>query len=505
MSTHRSVWLATSEQPGFLPLDRDIDADAVVIGAGITGLTSALLLQQQGARVVVVEAGTVGGGTTGHTTGKVTSQHSLTYAKLIHSHGEDRARLYAAANQQAIATIASLADQLEVDCLFDRAPAFVYAETPEQRAPVEAEHDAALRLGLPAALTTEVDLPVPVELALRFDDQAHFHPGRYIAGLAGALDAGGARIFEHTRALEVDERDDHAVVNTASGQVRAEHVVIATLLPFADAGGFFAKARPTRAYGIAARLRGEVVLAGMHINTGSPTRSTRPWADGDRSGVIVVGESHPTGHSEVGPGRWGELERWTRETFDVESFEYRWSAQDYTTADEIPYVGRSPRMQRTFVATGFKKWGLTNGTAAAQMITDLIAGRDTPWLEAFDATRIGDAGTVKKLVEENLQVGKRFFTDRVRRLRADSVAHLQPGDGDMVRVDGGTVGAYRDPAGTVQAVSINCTHMGCTLRWNGAETSWDCPCHGSRFATDGAVLNGPAVRPLQRIDIDDTQ
>ncbi|MBN2622624.1 MAG: FAD-dependent oxidoreductase [Acidimicrobiales bacterium] len=501
MSQHRSVWLATSDAPAYPALAGDVTADVAVVGAGITGLTAALLIQRGGRRVVVVEAGRVGGGTTGHTTGKVTSQHSLIYRDLIERHGEARARLYAEANEQAIDVIARLAEETEADCRFERAPAYVYAETADQRGAVEAEHAAALRLGLPATLTTEFDLPVDIAVALRFDDQAHIHASRYTAALARAIVAGGGEVFEHSRAMGIEERRDEAVVHTEGGDIRAPQVVVATLLPFVDRGGFFARAQPGRSYGVAARLRGDAP-AGMHISAGSPTRSTRPWVDGDRPGVIVVGESHPTGEGDQTPARWGELERWTREHLDVESFEYRWSSQDYVTVDGIPYVGRSPRMARTLVATGFRKWGLTNGTAAARMLADLVDGRDNPWLEAFDATRIGGAAAVKKLVEANVHVATRFVGDRIARLRPASVAHLEPGDGGVVDLDGHTVGAYRDPGGELHAVSVTCTHLGCTLRWNGAETSWDCPCHGSRFSYEGAVLDGPAVRPLERIDVD---
>lgn len=501
MSEHRSVWLSTSSAEPHPPVSGRVSVDVAVVGAGITGLTTALLLQRGGARVALIEAAEVGSGTTGHTTGKVTSQHSLTYHQLIEHHGEHKAQLYAEANQAAITTVADLVADTSADCQLEHAPAFVYALPGGDVAALQQEHRAAVRLGLPATLTTEIDLPFPVELALRFDAQAHLHPSRYLHALARTIVARGGEIFERSRATGIEEAADHAVVHTPDGAVRAEHVVAATLLPFVDRGGFFAKARPTRAYGVAARLRSDAP-AGMHINTGSPIRSTRPWVDGDRRGLIVVGESHPTGEGEPTPARFGELERWAREHFDVESFEHRWSSQDYTTADGVPYVGRSPRMARTFVATGFKKWGLTNGTAAAEVLVELIAGRDHRWLEVFDATRIGDAQTVKKLVQDNAHVAKRMVADRIARLRADSVADLQPGEGAMVKADGDTVGAYRAPDGEVHAVSITCTHMGCTLRWNSAETSWDCPCHGSRFSHEGAVLDGPAVRPLERLEVD---
>jgi glycine/D-amino acid oxidase-like deaminating enzyme/nitrite reductase/ring-hydroxylating ferredoxin subunit len=500
VSQHRSVWLATSDQPPYPTLDADVEVDVAVVGAGLVGLTAAMLLQRDGAHVAVVEAARVGAGTTGNTTGKVTSQHSLTYADLVKQHGEDRARLYAEANEQAIGVVASLAEETAADCRFERAPAYVYAETAAERADIEAEHAAAVRLGLPATLTTEIDLPFEVALALRFDDQAHIHASRYTAALARAIAARGGRVFEHSRAIGIEERPDTGVVHTEGGDVRAEQIVVATLIPFVDRGGFFARARPNRSYGIAARLTQDAP-AGMHINVGSPTRSTRPWVDGDRRGLIVVGESHPTGEGDQTPARWGELERWTRDHFEVESFEYRWSAQDYTTVDDLPYVGRSPRAARTLVATGFRKWGLTNGTAAAQMLADIVAGRDNRWLEAFDATRIGGAKAVKKLVEDNVHVAGRFVGDRFARLHPGPVDDLQPGEGGVVDIGGDAVGAYRDPGGDVHAVSLTCTHLGCTVRWNQAETSWDCPCHGSRFSHDGSVLNGPAVRPLKQVEV----
>ena len=499
MSEHESVWRATAPLPAYPPLTGDLDVDVAVIGGGITGLTTALMLQRDGARVALVEARRIGAGTTGGTTGKLTSQHSLTYASLVDRHGEERAGAYAEANQQAVGTVAGLVVELGIDCQLTRAPAYVYALDGSDRAAVEAEHEAALRLGLPSSLTEQLDLPLSVELALRFDDQAHLHPGRYLGGLAEAFVAGGGTLAEGTRAMGVEEGDGSVAVRTDQGTVTADHAVVATLLPITDRGGFFAKARPTRGYGIAVRLASGGI-GGMHIDVGS-TRSTRPWDDDGRPGIIVVGETHETGQEEHTPARWGELERWAREHFDVDSMAYRWSAQDFSPADDLPYVGRSPRSERILVATGMRKWGLTNGTAAAQILTDLVAGRDNPWAEAFDATRVGGAAAVKDLVQDNLQVGKELVGGYLERLTAGAVDHLGPGEGGLAKVDGQTVGAYRDPSGEVHAVSATCTHMGCTLQWNRAETSWDCPCHGSRFDCDGTVLEGPAVRALDRVEL----
>lgn len=505
MSQHRSVWLATADadhHPALDELDHAVDVDVAVVGAGITGLTTALLLQRRGASVAVIEAGRVGGGTTGGTTGKVTSQHDLTYDRLLRDAGEERARLYAEANEQAIRTVAELVDETGADCQLTRAPSYLWTRDDASVADLEAEHAAAARLGLPASLTSETDLPFPVITALRFDNQVHLHPTRYTSALARALTGAGATIVDQTRAIGIDEADDSVTVHTERGDVRARHVVVATLLPFVDRGGFFAKARPNRAYGVAARLRSGGIT-GMHMNVGGATRSTRPWDDSGRPGIIVVGENHPTGEQGTSPSHWGELERWASEHFEIDSFEYRWSAQDYITADHLPYVGRSPRSTRTFVATGFRKWGLTNGTAAAEVLAELVQGRDHRWLPAFDATRIGDATTVAKLVKDNVKVGADLVKGYAGRLRSESVTQLEPGQGGLVEVDGATVAAYREADGTLHAVSPTCSHLGCTVAWNHAETSWDCPCHGSRFDADGAVLDGPAVHPLDRVELDE--
>jgi glycine/D-amino acid oxidase-like deaminating enzyme len=291
-------------------------------------------------------------------------------------------------------------------------------------------------------------------------------------------------------------------VHTSGAPVEAQHVVVATLLPTVDRGGFFAKARPKRSYGIAGRIAGRAP-GGMWINVGSPTRSYRPWPDGGPGGVIVVGEGHDTGEDQGSDQRHGHLEACLAEHFEVQRIDHRWSAQDYSPADEVPYIGRSPRTSRTFVATGFNKWGLTGGTVAAMLVDDLVAGREGPWHATFDATRIGGLHTMKDLVADNLHVGRRMVQDRAVRLLARGLGAVRPGEGGLARVGHRTVGAYREPDDTLHAVHPTCTHMGCSLRWNPAETSWDCPCHGSRFDCDGAVLEGPAVRPLSQVAVDD--
>jgi Rieske Fe-S protein len=220
-------------------------------------------------------------------------------------------------------------------------------------------------------------------------------------------------------------------------------------------------------------------------------------------GLVLEGSSHKPGQTEDTERYYTGLEAWARETFEVEAIEYRWSAQDYTTVDQVPYIGRCPRTNKIYVATGYKKWGITSGTVAGMIIADLISGRDNPWLQVFDATRIGTGRAAMKFVKENASVGMHFVKDRLARLRAGDVHDLAPGTGGLVRVEGNTIGAYRDKSGKIHAVSVTCTHMGCSLKWNPAETSWDCPCHGSRFTNTGDIIEGPATQPLEQIPVED--
>ncbi len=400
----------------------------------------------------MLELHRVAGGTTGHTTGKVTSQHGLTYAELVRQHGEDRARGYGQANEAGVALVASLTDELEIDCALTRAPAYVFTQQADQRAAVEEEARVAARLGLPAALADPAEVPLAgVLAAVRFDDQLHFDAAHYCQALAAAIVAGGGAVHERTRAEAVKEQDDGVVVRTPRGQVRAGHAVVATLLPFVDTGGFFAKARASRAYGLAATVA-DPERVGMFISAEQPTRSTRPWLRGDgQTGLIVVGEEHPTGGETETEQHYQALEDWARATFAVESIEYSWSAHDYTTVDHIPYVGRSPRRQRTWVATGFRKWGLSNGTAAGILLTELIEGRSHPWADVFDATRIGGRQAVTKLVTENAKVGAHLVGDWLGRLKARPVERLGLGEGGVVRRDGKVFGAYRYPDGATTA------------------------------------------------------
>jgi glycine/D-amino acid oxidase-like deaminating enzyme/nitrite reductase/ring-hydroxylating ferredoxin subunit len=504
VSRNASFWIETGPPQGSFPkLDEDVRADIAVIGGGIVGITTALLLAERGADVVLLDAGRLACGVTGHTTAKVSSQHGMTYARLRSRFGADAARTYADANETALQWIADRVEHDRIDCDFRRRSSYAYVMSPSARGTAEDEAHAAREAGLPASLVETTPLPYAVEAAVRFDGQAEFHVRKYLLALVEALaaPAGTCRIFEHSRAVEVDT-DEDCVVKTPGGRVIANQVVVATHYPFLDRSLAFARVHPQRSYAILCRIAG-VPPDGMFISAGSPTRSVRGVPLGDEELLLVGGEGHRTGTGGDTEERYRRLETFAREHWDVRSIDYRWSAQDNTTVDHVPYVGPlMPYAGRLFMATGFAKWGMTGGTAAGLLLRDLLLGHDNPWAGLFDPNRLTLRASALQLVKENAVAGLRFVGDRITKRGSRSIDDLAAGEGDIVRLDGETVAAYRHDDGDLVAVSPTCTHLGCRVNWNRAERSWDCPCHGSRFGPAGDVLQGPAVHRLERKPIE---
>jgi glycine/D-amino acid oxidase-like deaminating enzyme/nitrite reductase/ring-hydroxylating ferredoxin subunit len=490
-----SVWIDSAHgQPEHPSLVGDVHADTAVIGGGIVGITTALLLQEAGVRVVLLEADRLARGVTAYTTAKVTSQHGVIYSKLRSRHGVEAARVYAEANERGLAWIAERVERHRIDCDLRRRQAITYVTSSQRRSEIETEVEAAREAGLAADLVEDTPLPYAVGAAVRFGDQAEFHPRRYLLGLAGQLDC---EIFERSRALAL-EYGDKCTVRTPNGRVIADQVVVATHYPFLDRALAFPRVYAQRSYAICARVVGPPP-EGMFISADKPTRSIRSVPLAGEELLLVGGEGHAVGRGGDTGKRYERLEDFAREHFEVRSVEHRFSTQDGVTADGLPYVGKlNPFTGRAFMATGFAKWGITNGTAAAMILGDLVVGRDNPWSSTFDPNRLTLRASARKLVTENVQVAAHLVGDRVTNPGLGSLDHLEPGEGRIVRMGREKVAAYRDEDDGLVAVSPTCTHLFCQLNWNRAERSWDCPCHGSRFAPDGEVLQGPAVRGLER-------
>jgi glycine/D-amino acid oxidase-like deaminating enzyme/nitrite reductase/ring-hydroxylating ferredoxin subunit len=492
-SAAQSLWLGAIPSEGYPQLNGDVTADVAVVGGGITGLTTALLLTRRGARVAVIEANRVGCGVTGNNTAKVTALQSTVYSSLQRAHDQRAAADYAAGSAAAVRRIAALVDQEGIECDLRRRPALTLAATEAELPGVRHEAEVAANAGLPVVWTDDVDLPFPVAGALRLDDQIALHPVRYAWGLAEAIRRAGSQIYEGTRATGLHEGTPCRVITTG-GTVHAGHVVIATHYPIFDRGGYFARLEPIRSYCIAAKVRGPLPN-GMSINAGSPTRSINT-----HGGLLIVGgESHRSGARGVDERCFWRLADFARAYWDVTEISHRWSAQDPTSYDQLPVIGRyTPFSSGVYVASGLMKWGLTGGTMAAAILADLISGRvSEPWADRFNPHRIS-LRSMPRLVTMNAKVGADLVIDRITPAEVPSPADVPAGEARVVRDGLGKLGAFREDDGTLHVVSLRCTHLGCLLRFNGAERSWDCPCHGSRFDVTGAVLEGPAVHPLPR-------
>jgi glycine/D-amino acid oxidase-like deaminating enzyme/nitrite reductase/ring-hydroxylating ferredoxin subunit len=500
---NRSLWL---EDAGarYPQLEGTVDVDVAVIGAGITGVTAACLLKAEGKKVALLESSAVGHGATGYTTAKLTVGHRLVYADLIDSFGVETARAYARSNQLAIERVLALVQEHGLDCDLEPASNYVYTESAESVAEIERETRAARDAGLTAELTTETDLPYPVLAAVRVDDQAQFHPYKYLAGLAQVVAGDGSHVFESTRATGV-RNGDPCIVEAPTGSVRAGHVIVATQLPFLDRALYFAKAHPMTSYAIGAPVESARAPRGMYISIDEPTRSVRstPADDGTRV-LIVGGEGHKPGAEPNPHERYRRLERFLQERFGVERAEYHWSTHDYVPLDRLPYIGRlSSGNERVLVATGYAKWGMTKGTLAAEILRDHVLGRANEFAGLYDSTRLDLKRSAPKFATENGKVALRFFADRARpRPGRDAIEKLAVGDGTIVRIGTKQYAVYRDDDG-VHALSARCTHLGCIVAWNRADRAWECPCHGSRFAADGTLVQGPATADLEQRELPD--
>lgn len=499
-----SYWKQSTPATSYPSLNQDAKHDVVIIGAGIAGLVTAMQLTERGYDVAVIEAGDVAAGTTGYTTAKVSSQHGLIYDTLIKTVGEESARLYYEANEEAITFLRHQVERLDIACELETQDAYLYAATSKEQA-MEREVKAYERLGLNGGEATQEvrsKLPYDVKKAVVLREQAQFHPVKYLQGLARRIVHQGGALYEQTRAVSLESNRTPTVILENGHRIEAKKVVIATHFPFHDFKGlYFSKLEVHRSYIVSGQVD-ETFPDGMFMSADQPSRSLRHTRTEDgRLLGLFGGENHLSGHETETMQRYQHIADFAKHEFHVESFGQFWSAQDLITLDKIPYIGQmTANDPNVFVATGFAKWGMTNGIAAGLLLSDLLTGTPNRFRHLFDPNRSKlKTKDATQFVKNNADVAIELVKGKLTKARR-SADELQPDEGGLVTHHGKTVGGYRDPEGKLHLVSTTCTHMGCDTKWNEAERSWDCPCHGSRFGPTGEVLEGPAVNPLKSIE-----
>ncbi|MGE6377312.1 FAD-dependent oxidoreductase [Peribacillus muralis] len=490
-------WRKAINLPSFSKLDSDITTDILIVGGGITGITSAYLLAKQGVKVTLIDAGKILNGTTGHTTAKITAQHGLIYDQLITDHGAGKAKLYYEANAEGMQLIKDLVAEHSIDCNLTAQDAYIYANTEEYKNKIQKELKAYQKLGIRGDYTDEIPFSIPCKAAVIMKDQAQFHPLKYLTALISTIQEAGGTIHEYTTAMKIEDGDPPTVLTDTGHSIKSKQVIVASHFPFNDETGlYFARVHVKRSYVLAIRTEREYP-GGMYYCADSPSRSLR-YTEGDDGEklILVGGDGHKTGQGVSTIEHYEALKDFSSTYFDVTDIPYRWSAQDIVTPDKIPFVGPvTPNHPNVLIATGYAKWGMTNGSIAAKIMTDHILQKENRYADLYNPSRLKG---LMNMVEDNADVAKHMIKGKL------AVIHKSPEDlgideGAIVKVDGDKAGCYRDHDGQLHIVDSTCTHMGCEVVWNSGDRTWDCPCHASRFSITGEVLDGPAVEPLKKI------
>ena len=493
MALDKSVWAASAPLAKYPPLQENLHTDACIVGAGISGLTTAYALAKAGREVVVLDDGPVAGGMTQATTAHITNMHDDRYFEVEKLHGREGARLAADSHTAAIERIETIVRQERIDCDFTRLDGYLFLAEGDKRETLERELDAARRAGLRAVDLVERAPFTSFDSgpALRFPNIAQFHPLKYLAQLAQAITRLGGRIYTDTHVGAL-EGGVPAVIQTREHVVSAEAVVVATNVPINDRVTIHTKQAPYMTYVIAARVPDHAVPHVLAWDTGDPYHYIRRYGDL----LIVGGEDHKTGQAHDTTQRYERLERWARQRFPIMGpVEFRWNGQVMETQDYLAFIGRNPMdHDNVYIVTGDSGMGITHGTIAGMLISDLILGRSNPWAKLYDPGRVR-IGAAADFVRENSNVALQY-TEWLTGGDVSSADQIKPGSGAIVRKGLEKIAVYRDAQGALHERVAACPHLGCIVQWNAAATSWDCPCHGSRFDAYGKVINGPANHDL---------
>lgn len=486
--------------PIYNKLIEDIAVDVAIVGGGITGITAGYLLAKEGVKVAIIEAGRILNGTTGHTTAKITAQHGLIYDELMHHFGKEKARQYYEASNEALNFIKNTIKDQGIECDLSEQDAIIYATTDEYASKINTEAESYKELGINSSMIDKIPFDIKIKNALVMPGQAQFHPLKYLNTLVRLFIEAGGVVYENTTAADIEDGPEPKILLRNGKKVTCKSLIAASHFPFCDKKGlFFARMHVERAYILGIKAKKEFP-GGMYISADSPTRSLRSTPYNGEQLVLVSGEGHKAGQGIDTMQHYLALEQFADEVLGIEEYKYRWSAQDMYTLDKVPYIGPiTDNQQQVMIATGYHKWGMTNGTAAALLLKDILLNKENPYADLFTPSRFHADPEIKKFISTNLDVAKHLLKGKLEFVPKDP-GDLHHDQGSVVMVNGKRAGAYKDQDGVLHIVDTTCTHLGCEIEWNHGDRTWDCPCHGSRYSVDGEVIEGPTTTPLKKVE-----
>lgn len=473
--------------------------DVLVVGAGITGMSTALKLQERGRSCVVVEANHIGFGTTSGTSAHLNTVLDTPYAEIIDKHGLEKAKLVVQSAREAIAIIQDNVDRYHIDCDFERSDGYMYAVDEKEERELLKIEDAIKQVGVHCVPAEKIPVPRAFSYAIKFAEQGHFHPTRYLGGLLEAFVSLGGKIQEQVVVQAVKEEGDNLLVETSSGtSFTVDEVVYATHTPPGIQLMNFRLA-PYRSYLQVWKLSDDADnMKDVVYDMKDPFHYLRTVKSGQQRYLMVGGQDHKTAAQNNEKLNFLELEAYVRATYSVNEKIYQWSSQYYESQDSLPFIGQYPGFgnDHVYLATGFGGNGMIFGSLSAQIITDLIVNGDNKYQNLYSPSRFGPISSIGDFFRDNLDVAKHFILDRFRVEEIEGLVELSMNEGKVLKYQGEKIGVFKDQQGVLHAINPTCAHAACIVKWNSAEYSWDCPCHGARYSPDGKLLNGPTVRGL---------
>ena len=501
---NNSLWIESTKNTNYPTLEGNLSTDVCIIGAGITGVVTAYLLNKAGLDVTIVDRQNVCMGVTANTTGKITSQHGLFYTYLINTFGKDFAKNYLYANENGLQLAKNIITSENIECDYEEQDSFVYTISNNEVNKIIEETNNVISLGFAAEFVKDSPLPFDIAGAIKFPNQAQFNSRKYVLSILDKLNNSGIKIFENTKVSDIKFENNIYTTVCNNYEINSKYVVMASHYPIKDFPGFyFFKMYQSKSYIIAVDTKTDL-FSGMYITSTQPTCSLRTSIFNNKRVLLVAGGDHKTGANDVPlDTKYDDLFNFIKQYYPNSEIMYSWSTEDCISLDKVPYIGKfSNLMPNLYIATGFKKWGMTTSHIAAQIIRDNILNKPNKYNDIFSSTRFNPIGNSKEFGNMLKQTAYSLVINKVTSPTED-FSNLEFDSGGVVNYNGTKLGIYKDKDGKLYAVKPYCKHLGCELSWNNLDKTWDCPCHGSRYDYTGKLLNEPSKKDLDIVDLSD--